>query len=235
MHAAGHKGFKRWLRNAFEPALTAPRHAPHYQYMRQHLEVGHGQLFPNLAQVTTTHTEPEMLRLRSFPEVMGDYRGNQSAPARLDRADVERSVKARRAAREAGKPLPLPATVRFLQGIRPYREHRQSKGTGALVKHAAEQFTPSGRRSIPGSTRMAALNDDLASPLAGLRTRANKLAPVHRRGGERAFVTEYRGRDAASAAVGSFLNDRHASSDTLAKALRSELYPLHAPRSRGRS
>ena len=63
----------------------------------------------------------------------------------------------------------------------------------SLIEHAAEQFTDySGDTVIPPETIVDRIFKD-TEYLSELQTWANKPAPVFKRGGEIAYVVEYRG------------------------------------------
>lgn len=154
-------------------------------------------------QVTTTHTakelrkilpvtkEPFLTSLRKNPKTRVNELVKMSDLLKLEETDD----------------LDDFIIKRYLGNITPLKDRKyEGKGSTALVKHAAEQFTrgPRSRAVIPLATPVDRIRK-MTPFLNELHTNANKPAPVFKRGGEIAYVVEYRTGSHIAPIVNNFL------------------------------
>jgi hypothetical protein len=199
-------------------------------------------LFPSLAQVTTTHTQEELLRLKNFPTFLKGTaprgRDGHSSPT-LTKLDVQKAyVQGRNAiATHLGQLRPF---NQIGSDLPPGFKATGSKGTAVLIKHSAQQLEPAQNGTtggIPHTTKLTKLpgyqakgtqpSTGPANLLGGMQTLANKLAPLHERDGSLAYVMEYRGGGPIEHRVGKFMQGGQGAPtpDQLAAEIRQALYP----------
>lgn len=206
--------YATWLAEEF-----TPQDAEVDAYIQANLNTTTDVKFHGMPQVTTTHTAHEMAGMRHFPTFMHAQGGGDSsrAYANLEQERLQEAGRGIEDYRERGKAMDNFIINHYLGGMKQYgevppeqineEEHEEQSGGSigkgksavAMVKHAAQQFISSysGSDQIESNPPVLRMDPYLGTDyelVNKLRTRANKPAPVFKRGnGQNAYVVEYRG------------------------------------------
>lgn len=205
--------YVHWLNKEF-----TPQNAEVHEYIEAHLDTTLDLKFHSMPQVTTTHTAHEMAGMRHFPTFMHAQGGGDSsrAYANLEQKRLREAGRGIEDYRERGRAMDNFIINHYLGGMKQYgevppeqineEEHEEQSGGSigkgksavAMVKHAAQQFgSYSGSDTIDTNPPVLRMDPYLGTDyelVNKLRTRANKPAPVFKRGnGQNAYVVEYRG------------------------------------------
>jgi len=182
--------YLNWLKKEFNQA--APSNVVKHIFNTLGTESSQNTLH-HMPQVTTTHTADELASLKNFPTFMTAVGGGDMGREykKLTQHNLQN-------AEDKDDFI----VNQYLGGMKQYGQSADTEDKGksaiAMVKHGAQQFddTYDSEDTIdnnPPIVRMDKYTNTDYELAEKLRTRANKPAPVFKRGGKNAYVVEYRG------------------------------------------